>query len=366
MSNIMLQEYSVVEMQYSQLILENSFAYDRREGWDTFRPSPKKILRTVNILLSVLKEKSENYVYLYKIANDAGLVLLDFSTRHLNISIASSDKNIIDDHIKKLKAVYPPEPEQFDDKVKVRFWYNTNHGPRNVTRTISVPRWETIENNYHPETVEGLNFLMGDFKPSSGVGQLIIMSGEPGTGKSYYLRSLLYQWRDWCSPEYILDPEQLFSGGQGYMANLVLEDAFDDEYNAEAGENPAKWKLLILEDSGELIKADAKAEVGQGLARLLNLVDGLIGQGLRVLVLITTNEDISKFHEAVVREGRCAAKIIFSPLEREQALKWLPNGEFKLPNKEKFTLSELFALTKTKTVKQENKHEPIFGFQINR
>src|SRR6185295_9409000 len=110
--------------------------------------------------------------YLYSIENDQGIVLVDFSPRHLSVSIASSDKNIIDKHLKTLRKLYPPEPEQFDDKVKVRFWYNTTHGPRQVTRTISVPRWETIKGNYHPETQTGLKYLIKDFKPSGG-GQLI-------------------------------------------------------------------------------------------------------------------------------------------------------------------------------------------------
>ena len=358
----MLQEYSLVEMQYSNLIIENSFTYDRREGWDTFRPSPSKILKKVDIIASVLKEKVENYAYLYKIDDGRTIVLLDFSPRRLGVSIASSDKNLIDSHIKTLQKIYTPEPEQIEDKVKIRFWYNTQHGPAQVTRTISVPRWNSIEHNYNPETLKGLNYLMKEFKPSTG-GQLIIMTGEPGTGKSYYLRSLLYEWRDWCTSEYILDPENLFSGGQGYMARLVLEDSFDDEYDTEE-ENPFnKWKLLILEDSGELLKSNARDEVGQGLSRLLNLVDGLIGQGLRVLVLITTNEAIGTFHEAVVRDGRCAAKIVFNPLDREQARSWLPE-RYRLPTgKDAFTLSELYALTKNKTIKQAEK-ETAFGFQM--
>ena len=63
--------------------------------------------------------------------------------------------------------------------------------------------------------------------------------------------------------------------------------------------------------------------IGQGLSRFLNLVDGLIGQGLRVLVLVTTNEEIRRLHPAVARPGRCAANIEFSPLSGEEAAEWL-------------------------------------------
>ena len=81
--------------------------------------------------------------------------------------------------------------------------------------------------------------------------------------------------------------------------------------------------LLMLEDAGELLSADARALVGQGLSRFLNVVDGLIGQGLRVLVLVTTNEEIRRLHPAVARPGRAAANVSFVRLDVDEANGWL-------------------------------------------
>jgi ATP-dependent 26S proteasome regulatory subunit len=91
----------------------------------------------------------------------------------------------------------------------------------------------------------------------------------------------------------------------------------------EEGEEDKAWRVLVLEDTGELLSADARASMGQGLSRFLNLVDGLIGQGLRVLVLVTTNEEVRRLHPAVARPGRCAANIQFEPLTAEEASRWL-------------------------------------------
>ena len=44
-------------------------------------------------------------------------------------------------------------------------------------------------------------------------------------------------------------------------------------------EGSEAWRLLVLEDTGELLTPDAKTVIGQGLSRFLNVVDGLIGQG---------------------------------------------------------------------------------------
>ena len=45
------------------------------------------------------------------------------------------------------------------------------------------------------------------------------------------------------------------------------------------GDDDDSWRLLILEDAGELITPDARSVAGQALSRLLNVADGLIGQG---------------------------------------------------------------------------------------
>jgi hypothetical protein len=95
------------------------------------------------------------------------------------------------------------------------------------------------------------------------------------------------------------------------------------------------WRLLVLEDTGELLQPDAKAIIGQGLSRFLNVADGLIGQGLRVLVLVTTNEEIRKLHPAVARPGRSAANVLFEALAPDEASAWLARhglyGEERTP-----------------------------------
>ncbi len=68
----------------------------------------------------------------------------------------------------------------------------------------------------------------------------------------------------------------------------MVIDGSDDEGNSY----PERWRMLVLEDTGELLSIDAKERAGRGLSRLLNAVDGLLGQGSRVLLLITTNEEL--------------------------------------------------------------------------
>ena len=129
---------------------------------------------------------------------------------------------------------------------------------------------------------------------------------------------------------YVLDPERMFSS-TSYLLQAMTEGGDDDE----------RWQLLVLEDCDELIRTDAKAGTGQALARLLNVTDGLVGQGLQALVCITTNERLGRLHPAITRPGRCLAEIEVGPLPGPEARAWLGRD---LPDRAaSATLAELFA-----------------------
>jgi hypothetical protein len=98
----------------------------------------------------------------------------------------------------------------------------------------------------------------------------------------------------------------------------------------------------MLEDCDELISGEAKASAGQSLSRLLNLTDGLLGQGRNALIAITTNEDLASLHPAVVRPGRCLASIEIGKLPYGEATAWLGSSSGVGPDGA--TLAELYAL----------------------
>jgi hypothetical protein len=223
----------------------------------------------------------------------------------------------------------------------VGFWHLSGRGPLRSVRAIETSSWDSIRRNYTAAAAAELEELM-TLSPPKLTGRLLLLHGPPGTGKTSVIRTLAHEWRDWCGVDCVLDPERLLRD-VGYLTSLLLSDRENgDPGNCDPGDTgggdadgvdrkaSGRWRLFVLEDCDEVIRSESGfgsgqlgrvGHVGQALSRLLNVTDGLLGQGRNVLICITTNDNL--FHPAVVRPGRCLKQIEIGPLDREEAAAWL-------------------------------------------
>jgi hypothetical protein len=296
---------------FAHLVVERALEHIAESSWATERMTLEGLFDRA---LTTLRDHSERAAVLAlgDVAGGGCLAHVSLSHGSAHVRLAARNIDSLAAGREWLRERFPVTKPQERQAIPVSFWSLGQGGGRSSVRMIDVPRWEEIVPNYPARVARQLEPLMHDRSLFDTAGRLVLWHGPPGTGKTWALRALGWEWRSWCRLHYVTDPETFFGSSPRYMLDVLLDEGEDDE-----------WRLLVLEDTGELLAADAKERTGQGLSRLLNVVDGLIGQGLRVIVLVTTNEPLGALHEAVARPGRCAAQIEFAPFTLEEAREWL-------------------------------------------
>jgi len=239
------------------------------------------------------------------------------STTQVSVEVAAASRKAARLELARIKELLPAAEAPRSELIQVGFWYWGARGAAKVRRNLEAPSWSQSRPNYPAVTRRALEPLMADFAAVLSGGRLILWHGPPGTGKTSALRTFARENRKTIAVEYVLDPESLFGQDAGYFITVLFNNDEDE------GDHANRTRILVLEDCDELLSNDAKERAGQGLARLLNLVDGLIGQGLKVGVLVTTNEPLTGFHPAVSRPGRCGAAITFDLFPQQEATEWL-------------------------------------------
>lgn len=304
--------------------------------------------RMRDVLLTGTSTGNYPRVYLLISLTVSDYLFEDNGVTSLQFSIGCNDPRQIEPLVADIKRIAPrfeyPEVEVKTDEISVSFWMQdsmTGVAARRK-RMIKVHGWDEVKENYpgihDPTSVHSqLDALMKMDDPKGG--KVVILHGPPGGGKTHSILALMKEWHDWAEASVVTDSDRLL-GNPDYLNSMIFESS-----------NTDKWLMLVIEDGDEFLNVDSKENKGQDISRLLNLADGIVGQGIKILIVISTNIEHTKLNDAITRPGRCIANIHYRGFTVDEATAWLDARGVtgvdltdKLELKDEFTLAELYSL----------------------
>lgn len=238
--------------------------------------------------------------------------LLAYDDDESSLTILARTRAAAEQAAKQFLSHFPPvKVEASETEAVFDFTFRTSQGTSRYIKRITTGRWADIRGNYPATCAERLDGI-AQMKTGPNSGRLCLLRGPTGTGKTYFLLSLAREWREWAAFSYVMDPERFF-GDPAYMMEAVLRAGPHED-------DDPRWRVLVMEDVDEFIHS---TKSNGGVSRLLNLAEGLIGSGTRLLLFMTTNEEHGKVHPAVARKGRTFADVQFRLFGEVEAQKWL-------------------------------------------
>lgn len=155
---------------------------------------------------------------------------------------------------------------------------------------------------------------------------LVILHGEPGTGKTFILRNLAQT-----------NPEKKFY----FMDKSTFEYISSDTLINFLFSNSVKDSIFVLEDC-EILLSDRMNTGNHLLSTILNLSDGILGDGLNIKFICTFNADINKLDKAILRKGRLKYKYEFKALTPEKTQELAAELGKEIPEGESLTVGDIY------------------------
>jgi hypothetical protein len=225
------------------------------------------------------------------------------------------------------------------------FMVNHEYGGFNFSKfNINVPQTFDLDLNYGEDFSDiSKKIIESLHENSSG---LYMFHGLPGTGKTTYIK---------------------------YLASVLKKDviffptSFVDEITNPSILTLLKKKqdcILILEDAEKVLTKRNLSDQPSLVSTLLNMTDGILGDVLKLNVIVTYNCDRQDIDEALLRKGRLKAEYSFQGLTEKQAAKLIKKLDLNIKPRDNMTLADIYyAESDEKLIGNiKNLEKPKIGF----
>lgn len=232
-------------------------------------------------------------------------------------------EKFIDDFISKLPLIDEKEEDEYPCVNLVSF--NNDAGYYTVDAEINSVNID-IEKNYNDDFLPIYDNIVKFLSSEERKSGLIVLNGDPGTGKSYFIRHLIKN----IDNNYVLIPPSM------------AENLSSPEFTSFLMRNTDS--VFILEDCELVIKQRSMSDFTSAVSSILNMSDGIMSDIFNGKFICTFNADMDSIDDAILRKGRCYAKYTFGKLDKKKAKVLLNERGITLPEDEyeDMTLADIY------------------------
>lgn len=171
-------------------------------------------------------------------------------------------------------------------------------------------------------------------------GNLMLLHGESGAGKSNLIKNLI---KDSPVDVIYIPPSMVSVISQPSFVSYMLEN---------------KSAILLIEDAEQILSADRNSATNN----LLNLTSGFLEDALSIKVIASFNCDIGKIDPALLRKGRLFYEHSFTKLSCVEAQGLAKFCDLDVTIENDMTIADVFNM-KHQTSKEDNFKERSIGFR---
>ncbi len=176
---------------------------------------------------------------------------------------------------------------------------------------------------------------------------IVLFHGEPGTGKTHYIRYLLRELTKIDKRVIYVPPSMVESMAEPDMMSFLVNNIIEESRDT----------ILLIEDAEPLLESrENGGGRTTGISNLLNSTDGLLNDILGLVIIATFNTHLSKIDQALLRPGRLMARKEFGKhsyehsLEIAKELKLVDIFNEKSNPKQTYTIAEICNFSKDQEI----------------
>jgi hypothetical protein len=244
----------------------------------------------------------DDYVFEYVFVSESGRMVIHFMARdfsYMTVEFLYDHEHkesetwiLAINHKLRSKFGIPKKP-QFKVLMQQEGMFGLEDVSTNDFKSINISEL------YNDDFVEVDKVIAGFMsKQESGI---ILLHGEPGTGKTTYIKHLICKFTE---REFI------------FVQNDFVSDLLKPSFIAFLLQN--KNAVLIIEDAEKVVVPRDHTSEASVVSTILQLTDGLFSDFLNIKIICTFNTDIDRIDKALLRKGRMVAKYNFSALSSEK------------------------------------------------